>query len=713
MYTAAELALARAMGANPIIGPDTVGNMTTPPLKTLASINSAFPDKSVFYSQSLNEVFVYGSNIPGAKTDLNGYDFGDATITVQPGAKNVTIENSTFSAGAGQLWCIRTYAGGTNTLIKNNTFNGGSASNPLPLGAFIASASPDTITDNKFLNAPGDAIDTSGGGQTIAGNYFSGAGFSSNGTHPDGIWVTDTGADNPNKTVISGNFIDWTWANNATSLSTGEDNDAIRITAEFGPVSNVSVTNNVLLGGVYSIDVGNAVQDPGYSGFSAPFYEPSAGSVTAQNNVDGKADYSGITVAYNYLGFGMFGDAYPGAEYGVKNSNNILVGYTNPTYSTLAWTAYLAKGVSTKSLVIAPPGQKAVGGAANGSSTLYDNGTSDILVGSNNETVFVGGAGGQQLMAGGGVNIFRYLSFSDSNSQVAGGGWDNIIYFNPAKDVIDLSRIDADPATPGLQNFTFIGSAAFTGVGAQIRVFQNAAHTVVQGTMPGSTNPILQITLSGSINLTAANFALTAAQSSLLNGDTTLTNSKGIVTGTEIFLANGVENLFGAPSGGAYSGPVLASATSNSAAGLGPGASPIGSSGTLTLSASSMTVSSGPTALQVISGVNTFNLTAHSSETIQATGAAGETFSYASGFGTSDIVGFQTTNDHLQMQASMFSGLTAGQSAADWAHLLSSNAATQSSGGVTISDAAGDHIVLAGMTLASLTTNAANVFKFV
>jgi hypothetical protein len=32
---------------------------------------------------------------------------------------------------------------------------------------------------------------------------------------------------------------------------------------------------------------------------------------------------------------------------------------------------------------------------------------------------------------------------------------------------------------------------------------------------------------------------------------------------------------------------------------------------------------------------------------------------------------------------------------------------------VTISDAAGDQIMLAGMTLASLTTNAANVFKFV
>ena len=50
--------------------------------------------------------------------------------------------------------------------------------------------------------------------------------------------------------------------------------------------------------------------------------------------------------------------------------------------------------------------------------------------------------------------------------------------FDPAKDVIDLSGIDANLTAPGLQNFTFIGSAPFSGTGAQVRYQLNPTKNV-------------------------------------------------------------------------------------------------------------------------------------------------------------------------------------------------------------------------------------------
>ena len=95
-------------------------------------------------------------------------------------------------------------------------------------------------------------------------------------------------------------------------------------------------------------------------------------------------------------------------------------------------------------------------------------------------------------------------------------GGDSMAGFNPAKDVIDLSHIDANITTAGVQNFTFIGSAAFTGAGGQVRYQLDPTRNVtyVQVALAGDKSADLTITLMGLLPLTAANFALTAAQSS-------------------------------------------------------------------------------------------------------------------------------------------------------------------------------------------------------
>ena len=140
-------------------------------------------------------------------------------------------------------------------------------------------------------------------------------------------------------------------------------------------------------------------------------------------------------------------------------------------------------------------------------------------------------------------------------------------------------------------------------------------------------------------------------------------------------------------------------------------------SGQLLLYANGLAISSSSGALSVTTGSDAFAVNAHATEAISATGLNSETFKYASGFGDSTIAGLQaagSASDVIQLNLSMFSGLSSSNTAAqDLASLLSSGAAAQSGSNVTITDSAHDVLTLAGMTTATLTANASSVFKFV
>ena len=139
-------------------------------------------------------------------------------------------------------------------------------------------------------------------------------------------------------------------------------------------------------------------------------------------------------------------------------------------------------------------------------------------------------------------------------------------------------------------------------------------------------------------------------------------------------------------------------------------------SGNLLLSANGLTISSSSGNLQLTAGADTFNLKAHATEAISATGLNSETFKYASGFGQSSITGLNaggSASDVIQFNHSMFSGLSSSNTAAqDLASLLSSGAAAQSGSNVTINDSVGDVLTLVGVTTNTLSTYANSVFKF-
>ena len=175
---------------------------------------------------------------------LSGINFGDATVYLD--ANNVTVKDCNFSSTLRQ--------NGQGAIVENNTFVG--VQNPTGFwGGFISSNPNITIKDNTFLNAPSDAIDIGGnaitgsltGGGLIAGNYFEGAGYE-HAAHADAIWVTNF----TSPVLITDNLIDGTWNNNAPANANSE----IRLTAEAGSLSNVTVTGNYLLGGGFVIEVG-------------------------------------------------------------------------------------------------------------------------------------------------------------------------------------------------------------------------------------------------------------------------------------------------------------------------------------------------------------------------------------------------------------------------------------------------------------------------
>jgi hypothetical protein len=591
-----------------------------------------------YYSPSANTVYV---NQAGAV--LSGINFGSATVIIN--ANNVTIKDCTFTDTA-SFWALA--QNGSGATVENCTFQG--SKSPTEDNDWITSNLGITIENNSFLDSPTDAVDIRSG--VVTGNYFSGAGYLS-GAHADAIYVT--GSTGP--TTITDNFIDST----ATPGAAVTPNSALRITNEFGNATDVTVSGNYLLGGGYTIGVS--------AGTSYPY------------------TISDVSLTGNYIGFGLYGPYYPGSATEASIAGSTMVDFTNPTASTTALTAYAAAEPPAANVVSGTSG----GASASGSTptTLLGNGyASAYLFAGSGETNFVGGYGSQLLFGGQGANILTYLAIGDGGDVMSG--------FDPAKDVIDLSHIDADITTAGLQDFTFIGSAPFSG-GAQVRYQLNPTtdSTTVQAALAGDTTADFTITLAGLTPLTAANFALTASQSSAALADgAALTESQ-------------VSTAAGAPSEYAYSN-VQGRAYTTYDSFYGSGYENLeaddlnlsANANTLVLYDPTQTVTRGGTAESLTVGGGSDPLTYHPLETIDATTSTGERFVFSAGFGNETITGFSasgSTPDAIQMATSAFSYLTPGMTQAeDLAAVLSQ--ATRTSSGLTIHDTHGDSLTLTGVT---------------
>ncbi|MET0271347.1 MAG: calcium-binding protein, partial [Sphingomonas sp.] len=131
-------------------------------------------------------------------------------------------------------------------------------------------------------------------------------------------------------------------------------------------------------------------------------------------------------------------------------------------------------------------------------------GGNDAITGSADADVIIGGSGGDSLRGGGGADIFDYNSTSESRTTAI----DRILDFEQGVDRFDLSTIDANSKVSGNQAFTFIGSAAFSGVAGQMRFEAGATSTSIFVDTDGNRSVDMEIRLDGHIEIFTADVIL-------------------------------------------------------------------------------------------------------------------------------------------------------------------------------------------------------------
>jgi len=140
-----------------------------------------------------------------------------------------------------------------------------------------------------------------------------------------------------------------------------------------------------------------------------------------------------------------------------------------------------------------------------GNDILVGNADANVLRGWDGDDVLNGVAGQDTLT--GGIGADRFVVGGAAQSPV--GGADLITDFSHAQtDRIDLHLIDANTDVAGDQAFSFIGTAAYSGVAGQLRYAVSGGVTTLAGDVDGDGTSDFHVKLTGSIALVAADFVL-------------------------------------------------------------------------------------------------------------------------------------------------------------------------------------------------------------
>jgi serralysin len=177
-----------------------------------------------------------------------------------------------------------------------------------------------------------------------------------------------------------------------------------------------------------------------------------------------------------------------------------LSGYSTPSKIDLRPGTFTDAGGMTGNISIAFGAmiENAVGGS--GDDSITGNSGRNRLSGGGGADRIAGGEGSDWLLGEDGADIFVFTSISDSVlPSVTGDGKkiasDYIGDFTPGVDRIDLSAIDAIPATAADDAFTFIGTSAFQGVAGQLRFEVIHGQLWLYGDIDGNAVPDFSIAM--------------------------------------------------------------------------------------------------------------------------------------------------------------------------------------------------------------------------
>ena len=428
-----------------------------------------------------------------AGTNLTPYD-GPMTITkdgtvidgktisggIVVSASDVVIKNSVIQYDS--AWGINAEHA-NNITVQNSRIvgpgsSGDSNSGILGSGNFIG----------NDLSASENGITLTDGGSVVKGNYIHDLQDGGSGPHYDGISVQG----GQNGVLIQGNTI------------VGRDTSDIFIKDDFGPINDITVNHNLLLG------------SPGYDVY-----------------VDGRGGGGAITnvsITDNYVQEGFYG------TYAVQNSSPTISGNVEfakghapagqtPSDPAPSEPSQPDPGSSGGSGSHTPPPSSGSGShtpppsSGSGSHPVPTgkamNGTAshDTIVGTAGNDVIDGNGGKDQMTGKAGDDVFVFDKVSDMGS---GNRSDVITDFQKGHDKIDLSSIDANGKAAGDGAFHFLSkeNALFDkapGALAYHFVDRPGTHgdtTVIQGDINGDGVHDFEINLHGLVHLTADDFTL-------------------------------------------------------------------------------------------------------------------------------------------------------------------------------------------------------------
>lgn len=394
------------------------------------------------------------------------------TGTVYIDADNVTIQNCKITAAAFAVVQIK--ASATGVVVQDCEIDGVGRNNEGSTGI----SGSGTFLRNNIYNVENGIALASTRGNVIEGNYIHDL-KASGSPHYDGIQIDGGQTD----TIVRHNTV----INDHTQTA------AVMIDNYFGPIKNILVTDNLLVGGGYTI-----YSDGQFNG----------GSMT------------GIQITNNHVGGGYWGDLNANSTSPVYTGNikdgvalaKTLNGNGNDTGDTDGGTT-TPPPVTEPTPPTQPSGTTGTDGAdrltGNSSANYLDGkGGNDILDGAGGNDTLHGGAGRDTMTGGGGNDIFLFKSVSEMGRTTSTR--DVITDFVSGQDKFDVSAIDANSILSGNQDFTFLAAnnASFTKKAGELAWHTDAANnrTVVQGDINGDGVHDFELELRGQVSLKASDF---------------------------------------------------------------------------------------------------------------------------------------------------------------------------------------------------------------
>jgi uncharacterized protein (TIGR01370 family) len=207
---------------------------------------------------------------------------------------------------------------------------------------------------------------------------------------------------------------------------------------------------------------------------------------------DGTADSGTVTVKIDIASLSVPGDPLAG--------DDMILG----TYN-----ADKLAGHAGNDVISGRSGNDTLDGG-DGNDRLDGGSGNDTLLGGMGDDIIIGGAGRDFMTGGGGADHFVFTRVDDT------GTWssarDVVTDFEPSRDLIDLSAIDANTSLSGNQAFILRSTGAAFSDAGQVRftyaTINGAEHTIVEGNVDKNLGADFKIDLVGHLNLTQADFAL-------------------------------------------------------------------------------------------------------------------------------------------------------------------------------------------------------------